>query len=536
MQAFLAGVTGSQFSAPTIGFRSSFLSNQIATGYSSRASSKKSTRLCWRYWTSSNQTVQFSVSCSDSTVKEVNVRPEINLNGDRSAEIDCSESEQETKSCTSFDWRRQWYAVLCEEDLPKNEPYAFTLFDEPMVLWVDPDGKINCVRDRCPHRLAPLSEGRLEKGRLECGYHGWQFSGAGECVRIPQLDEGVPIGKRACVSSFQAALRHGLVWVWACPDERADPDTIFNIDEVYDKLNMQCFRSFSRDVPIDHTVLLENVFDVSHAPFSHNGVLGKRADGKSISWKLVEGVNGGSPAGFAIGENPVPMVWFRSPATVQYRFMYFHCVPLGSNRSRLISKFFRPKKPKNSASTGPSSGPRPPIGFLLYVFFQVLRPRWLDHMERNLILDQDLSNVYREDLLTKFHGDWRRAYYSPTTADLTSVSYYNWLEKSLPTLPNASSRYAPKQPLPREQLLDRYANHVAHCSSCKVALHNAKRLKLAGAALSAACLIASALPTVTPLVPPPVLLSLAIIFALTSKLSWETEKRLGYFPNNINKH
>ena len=47
-----------------------------------------------------------------------------------------------------------------------------------------------CFEDRCPHRLAPLSEGRIEPkdGSLYCNYHGWRFNGDGSCAGIPQLD------------------------------------------------------------------------------------------------------------------------------------------------------------------------------------------------------------------------------------------------------------------------------------------------------------------------------------------------------------
>ena len=42
-------------------------------------------------------------------------------------------------------------------------------------------------KDECPHRLVPLSEGRVnEVGDLECPYHGWSFTGEnGSCTKIP---------------------------------------------------------------------------------------------------------------------------------------------------------------------------------------------------------------------------------------------------------------------------------------------------------------------------------------------------------------
>ena len=46
--------------------------------------------------------------------------------------------------------------------------------------------------DACPHRLAPLSQGRVDpnSGCIECPYHGWSFDTDGTLMSIPQLDEG----------------------------------------------------------------------------------------------------------------------------------------------------------------------------------------------------------------------------------------------------------------------------------------------------------------------------------------------------------
>ena len=57
-------------------------------------------------------------------------------------------------------------------DLSKTRPNTFTLLGEPVVVWFA-NGAWNVLRDCCPHRLVPLSEGRIdEHGQMECGYHG----------------------------------------------------------------------------------------------------------------------------------------------------------------------------------------------------------------------------------------------------------------------------------------------------------------------------------------------------------------------------
>eukprot|EP00741_Cyanophora_paradoxa_P010134 tig00020510_g9809.t1 len=122
-----------------------------------------------------------------------------------------------------FEWRKNWYPVAFVEDFPRGRPYAFSLFDEPLVLWAGEGGAVHCVLDRCPHRAVPLSDGRLEGPLLECGYHGWQFDGSGRCARIPQLEAGAAINqRRACVAAYPIALAQGVIFVWA--DQKSPPD------------------------------------------------------------------------------------------------------------------------------------------------------------------------------------------------------------------------------------------------------------------------------------------------------------------------
>jgi phenylpropionate dioxygenase-like ring-hydroxylating dioxygenase large terminal subunit len=79
--------------------------------------------------------------------------------------------------------------VQFEHNIEKgdSEPTPISIFDLEMVLFRDKDGGIKCLRDLCPHRAAKLSTGQVNDGNIECLYHGWQFSGEGECIKIPQL-------------------------------------------------------------------------------------------------------------------------------------------------------------------------------------------------------------------------------------------------------------------------------------------------------------------------------------------------------------
>ncbi len=76
-----------------------------------------------------------------------------------------------------------------------------------LVVWSDKQGAWHCFQDRCPHRLAPLSEGVVEGDTLLCTYHGWQFNQAGKCTVIPQMEDAKAhatacASPRNCVKTF----------------------------------------------------------------------------------------------------------------------------------------------------------------------------------------------------------------------------------------------------------------------------------------------------------------------------------------------
>ena len=95
--------------------------------------------------------------------------------------------------------RRAWHPVAAASDVAA-EPVAVRLLGEDWVL-ARVEGSLVAFVDRCPHRLAPLSAGRVESGGLRCGYHGWMYDTTGACVEIPALGPGATIPPRACLTS-----------------------------------------------------------------------------------------------------------------------------------------------------------------------------------------------------------------------------------------------------------------------------------------------------------------------------------------------
>ena len=108
-------------------------------------------------------------------------------------------------------FRRFWYPVIPLEHL-KDGPQRFELLGESLALFMDAQGVPAALEDRCCHRSARLSLGKVCAGRIACPYHGWQYERDGQCVLIPQFPERGP-SVHNIVRSFRCRERYGYAWV-----------------------------------------------------------------------------------------------------------------------------------------------------------------------------------------------------------------------------------------------------------------------------------------------------------------------------------
>ena len=105
-----------------------------------------------------------------------------------------------------------WFPVAWSHEI-ERKPRACRLSGRPLVIYRTEEGSVVAFDDRCPHRHAPLSQGKLIEGALQCPYHGWSFDQAGQCVRIPASLAQESIERAPPLTSWRVYEGMGLVWV-----------------------------------------------------------------------------------------------------------------------------------------------------------------------------------------------------------------------------------------------------------------------------------------------------------------------------------
>jgi phenylpropionate dioxygenase-like ring-hydroxylating dioxygenase large terminal subunit len=166
--------------------------------------------------------------------------------------------------------RPHWYPACTSAELGRRKPLAIELLGSPLVVFRDGAGHPGVLVDRCPHRNAPLSVGRVRDGALQCAYHGWRFDGSGSCVAIPGLDLGGGDGGPArAVTRHATVERDGIVWFWSEPGEEPAGEP-FRLPDLGPGMRQVVL---TYDIDATMHAAIENTLDVPHTAFLHRGLL-----------------------------------------------------------------------------------------------------------------------------------------------------------------------------------------------------------------------------------------------------------------------
>ena len=171
--------------------------------------------------------------------------------------------------------RNAWYVAAWADELAgERKLIARTILGEPVVMFVKSDGAIAALEDRCAHRFAPLSMGKLLPGdRLQCPYHGLEYDVSGACVLNPHGARNIPA--RAVVASYPVIEKHKAIWIWM-GDKPADPSKIPDFSELDGVPDLHSTKRDSMVVRSNYQLLVDNLLDLSHTAYLHAGVLGNR--------------------------------------------------------------------------------------------------------------------------------------------------------------------------------------------------------------------------------------------------------------------
>jgi phenylpropionate dioxygenase-like ring-hydroxylating dioxygenase large terminal subunit len=171
--------------------------------------------------------------------------------------------------------RNAWYVAAWGHEVTRSLKRRIIL-DDPVLLFRKDDGTAVALEDRCCHRQAPLSMGKLVGNVVHCPYHGLQFDPTGKCVKVPSQEKIPP---NARVRAYPVVERYHWLWIWMGDPAKADPALI----EDFHFLDDPAWRFGGNYLHVEsnYLLLVENLLDTTHLPFLHPDTLGTDAFARS---------------------------------------------------------------------------------------------------------------------------------------------------------------------------------------------------------------------------------------------------------------
>ncbi len=157
-----------------------------------------------------------------------------------------------------------WYCIAWADELEKG-PVGKTIIEKPVVVYRTEGGELVAMGGACPHRFAPLAQGKVCGDSIACPYHGLVFDKNGQCTHNPHGDGIIP--PSTMVDSYIAVEKLGAIWVWLGDPEQADDTTLFDSDWI----DSSEYVTFTGQFPVHahYQLVVDNLLDLTHAPYLH---------------------------------------------------------------------------------------------------------------------------------------------------------------------------------------------------------------------------------------------------------------------------
>ena len=180
--------------------------------------------------------------------------------------------------------RNQWYAVIESREV-EHKPIGVIRMGEKLVFWRDQTNKVHCFVDKCVHRGAELSKGKLKDNKIQCPFHGLEYDVSGRVVLIPANGKATPVPNHFQIPKYVTHEGQNFIWIWwgSQPPEKLEPPGFFS--DIHEELS---YYSIKTRWTTHYSRVIENQLDLAHLPFVHHNTIGRGGrtivDGPRIEW------------------------------------------------------------------------------------------------------------------------------------------------------------------------------------------------------------------------------------------------------------
>lgn len=97
-----------------------------------------------------------------------------------------------------------WHEIGALADIPRLGSRVVKTPQGDVAVFRCADDRVFALRDRCPHKGGPLSQGIVHGHRITCPLHNW----------VLELDSGAAVAPDAgCAATYPLRLDNGRIWL-----------------------------------------------------------------------------------------------------------------------------------------------------------------------------------------------------------------------------------------------------------------------------------------------------------------------------------
>jgi nitrite reductase (NADH) small subunit len=104
----------------------------------------------------------------------------------------------------------EWIEIGTLDDIPRQGARVVRRAEGDIAVFRTLDDELFALRDKCPHKGGPLSQGIVHGNKVACPLHDWKI----------HLDTGIAVAPdEGCAARFPVRLEGGRVFLSLTPDE-----------------------------------------------------------------------------------------------------------------------------------------------------------------------------------------------------------------------------------------------------------------------------------------------------------------------------
>jgi len=161
--------------------------------------------------------------------------------------------------------KNTWYIAALSTEVDGTALFERKILGESILIYRKQDGQAVALRNRCPHRFAPLILGSRQGDDIVCLYHALRFDCSGNCTHNPHGNGHIP--QAAKVKSYPLIERYGFLWIWM-GDQSADASRLPDYRALDDGPPSGVGHAYMY-MKANYQLIIDNVMDLSHLDHVH---------------------------------------------------------------------------------------------------------------------------------------------------------------------------------------------------------------------------------------------------------------------------